>query len=217
MKTLIFSDTHLTDRFEVGKFEFLEKIIEPVDRVVIAGDFWDSFLCSFERFVNSEWKKLFPPLKAKKTIYLHGNHDPAESIDGRAALFSDEQQECYLFSSGRKNFKVLHGHTLHPSVESKMPWLKDIKILVWIGERLEWLGVRMGSWMFFKTFYGSQNAATKEIIKAEGIGEIVVAGHTHHPEIDLASSYINSGLIRHRHASYVIIENGKIDLVKDTY
>jgi predicted MPP superfamily phosphohydrolase len=88
MQTLIFSDTHLTKGFNRKKYEFLREIIEPVDRVIINGDFWDGYLTSFDKFVNSEWQKLFPLLKEKQTIYLYGNHDKTKWCDSRVNLFS---------------------------------------------------------------------------------------------------------------------------------
>jgi len=70
MKILVFSDTHLTDRFDQGKFRFLQKIINFSDQVIINGDFWDSWFTNFDDFVNSEWRKLFPILLKKRAIYI---------------------------------------------------------------------------------------------------------------------------------------------------
>ena len=33
MKTLIFSDTHLTDKFDKGEYNFLSKLIKKADKV----------------------------------------------------------------------------------------------------------------------------------------------------------------------------------------
>ena len=70
MKTLIFSDTHLKTKFEQKKFNFLSNIIDDADAIIIAGDFWDGYYCSFDEFVNSEWSALFPLLKEKKAINI---------------------------------------------------------------------------------------------------------------------------------------------------
>ncbi|MBI3955332.1 metallophosphoesterase, partial [Candidatus Gottesmanbacteria bacterium] len=75
MHTIIISDLHLTRRFEKRKFNFLKKIIERSDQVVINGDLWDYYFSSFSQFVRSPWRQLFPLLKEKKTVYLYGNHD----------------------------------------------------------------------------------------------------------------------------------------------
>jgi len=68
MKILIFSDTHLTSKFDQEKFDFLKKIVNSSDRVIINGDFWDSWFTNFDDFVKSRWNKLFPLLKKKNTM-----------------------------------------------------------------------------------------------------------------------------------------------------
>ena len=72
MKTLVLSDTHLTDRFDERKFNFLRAIILPSDQVIINGDFWDSWFTDFDGFVSSKWSGLFLLLLKKNTIYLNG-------------------------------------------------------------------------------------------------------------------------------------------------
>jgi hypothetical protein len=59
MQTLIFSDTLLHQKFDQKKYNFLLKIIKAADQVIINGDFWDSDLSSFDKFVKSRWKQLF--------------------------------------------------------------------------------------------------------------------------------------------------------------
>ncbi len=87
MKTIVLSDTHLYEEFDEKKFNFLKRIISKVDRVIINGDFWDSYICSFSDFINSPWKKLFPLLKTKKTVYIYGNHDKKSLTDKKNITF----------------------------------------------------------------------------------------------------------------------------------
>lgn len=70
MKTLIFSDTHLTSKVHKKTFSFLEDLISQVDKVIINGDFWDSYKTSFDEFIDSGRKKLFDLLLQKDAIYL---------------------------------------------------------------------------------------------------------------------------------------------------
>src|SRR3990172_1424130 len=70
MKILVFSDSHLTDKFEEKKFYFLKKIIRQSDFVIINGDFWDGYLTTFNRFISSNWSKLFPLLKLNKILTI---------------------------------------------------------------------------------------------------------------------------------------------------
>jgi predicted phosphodiesterase len=43
MKTIIFSDTHLTDQFDPELYKALENMIQEADQVIINGDFWDGY------------------------------------------------------------------------------------------------------------------------------------------------------------------------------
>jgi UDP-2,3-diacylglucosamine pyrophosphatase LpxH len=112
MKTLIFSDTHLSLPFEEKKYNFMRGIIEPADRVIINGDFWEGHLIKFEQFIHSPWKNLFPLLKQKNTIYIYGNHDEELMTDKRVQLFSDEQFDKYEIQLKRKKLIVEHGDRL---------------------------------------------------------------------------------------------------------
>ena len=94
MKYLVFSDTHLTPKFDHRKFSVLKEAIDQADRAVICGDFWEGFGNSFDDFVSSKWSEtLFPLLKKKKTVYLYGNHDKKEYANDRVSLFSVKQQK----------------------------------------------------------------------------------------------------------------------------
>ena len=65
-KILIFSDTHLTKRFEEKKYNLLVRLVSSSDRVIINGDFWDSWFVSFKDFLGSKWNKLFPLLRERE-------------------------------------------------------------------------------------------------------------------------------------------------------
>jgi len=95
MTILVFSDTHLTHRFNKKKFLFLSRIIKKADKVIINGDFWDGHISSFHRFINSKWSMLFKLLKQKKTVYIYGNHDRKEYCDSRVSSFSTIQTTHY--------------------------------------------------------------------------------------------------------------------------
>jgi len=121
MKHLIFSDSHLTDRFEEDKFKFLYRIISQSGRVIINGDFWDGYLTSFDKFIKSPWKKLFPLLLKKKTIYIYGNHDSPDLSDQRVNLFSIKQTEKYFIVSGEILLRIEHGQNIFKIGDKKLP------------------------------------------------------------------------------------------------
>ena len=123
MKTIIFSDTHLTARLEPDKFAYLVKILRDADKVIINGDFWDCYDTDFDTFMQSDWKKLFPLLKQKKAIYLFGNHDPELLMDDRIKQFCSKAQDIYKFKQNKYEFVVRHGHRIVPSYVNDYPWL----------------------------------------------------------------------------------------------
>src|SRR3989339_1338248 len=124
MNILIFSDTHLYLPFDEKKYNFLKKIIEKSDQVIINGDFFDNYMISFDEFVNSSWNRLFPLLKSKKTIYIYGNHDKRSFSDKRVELFSDIQAERYKIKTSNKTFIFEHGQKTRatPDTMFKLSW-----------------------------------------------------------------------------------------------
>lgn len=124
MKTLVLSDTHLTHRFNRQQFDYIAKLVNQVDQVVLNGDFWDCYLTTFKLFIDSEWQQLFELLKTKKTIYLYGNHDPAHTMDERVERFSDVQGERYSIqlSSGTEVI-IEHGDLITPEFDAQYPRL----------------------------------------------------------------------------------------------
>ena len=125
MKTLIFADTHLTNKYDPNLADYIAKLVKSVDQVIINGDFWDLYLTTFDRFINSEWSKLFPILQPK-TVYLYGNHDPAELMDERVKLFSKLQADNYQFVAGERTFQVEHGHRVAAEFNDAHPLISKL-------------------------------------------------------------------------------------------
>ena len=220
MKTLVFSDTHLTSRFNEGKFQFLKKIIEPVDQVIINGDFWDGYLTSFDEFVKSDWKKLFPVLKQKKTIYIYGNHDKTKWMDKRVNLFSIKQTKLLKRRFKDKELIIQHGHlTENGSKNNLINWKKNKLIC-----RLA-LNTRRG----LTRILGPDiiNLAPPVIIKHRkikgwverkiGQKQILICGHSHRAYFNPEKKYINCGFVNGSHAQYLIIGDEEIELVRTGY
>lgn len=217
-KYLIFSDTHLTDQFDEKKFVFLKKIISSADQVIINGDFWDGYQISFDKFINSDWKKLFPLLKKKKTIYIYGNHDQKNFCDKRTMMFSVQQTERYILKTKKYHFVIEHGNKIYPfydeTTKIKTPFL--IKILFKI---LEKTLIKTSGSFFFRFPLGIRLNKTmiKRFKKIYNHGEILICGHTHSAEFDLKKHLINTGFILHGLGHYLIIENEEPKLKKEKY
>lgn len=212
MKYLIFSDTHLTPKYEPKKFAVLKDAILQADQVIINGDFWEGMVCSFSDFVKSDWaKELFPLLKKKKAVYLFGNHDKENFADSRVDLFSDKQMKKYSFKSGKNTYFVEHGDLiLH---------LPDLPAFLRVVlERVENVIFRVLGKVFIRLAYARFNSHIKnKIIGKYKENEFLVTGHTHFAEIDLENHYMNSGFNNYGIAQYLYIENGKITAVEKRY
>ncbi len=212
MKYLIFSDTHLTPKFEPKKFEVLKSAIEQVDRVIINGDFWEGMAYSFNDFVTSTWaKELFPLLKKKQAIYLFGNHDKESLADSRTNLFSGRQMKQYNFKSGKNTYFVEHGDLLLHLPE--LPAFSRV-----ILESVENIIFKILGKTFIRFAYSRFNNHIKNKITGRfKENEFLVTGHTHFAEIDTDSRYINSGFNNYGIAQYLFIEGGKVTAVEKRY
>lgn len=215
MKTVVLSDTHLSSTFHPKKFEYLKNIIEDADRVVIAGDFWDGFSISFNNFVESKWQKLFPYLLEKNAVYLYGNHDREEWCDERVSLFSVEQgMETVIGVNGRE-YHIAHGHTIFepfeiwPEVNSKLilrvaSYINVLRRMFW-AESLPKEGSAINTPMI--------QWATSNLSE----DQILICGHSHYPQIDIAKKFINSGFIGLGYASHVLIDADSPKIVTQRY
>ncbi|MGI5828520.1 MAG: metallophosphoesterase, partial [Patescibacteria group bacterium] len=152
MKTIVISDTHLTPHFEQKKFSYLEKIIKKSDQVIINGDFWDGYLCSFEEFTKSSWRKLFPLLKSKESVYLFGNHDPKKWATKKTNLFSKRQYSSLKISLNEFNLHIQHGNSIKPSIGERHPWVAN-KLTARLASTFLGVGVRCFGPDFYKKYY----------------------------------------------------------------
>lgn len=222
MRILVFSDSHLNLPFDEKKFNFLENLIKRADQVIINGDFWEGMLISFDEFLESSWKSLFPLLKSKKTVYIYGNHDEKKLSDKRASIFSDIQTDKYTLKLKNKILTFQHGDSFAPI---KFPWLNKLigetisKQLVYRLDKLEGHLVKKGIHRNLLTLTGKQlNKKIKKIMKGQlQENEYLVCGHTHFREIDDSNRFFNTGFIKHGLAQYMTIENNQPRLMEEWY
>lgn len=219
MKTLIFSDLHLTDKFESKKYQFLKKIISESDKVIINGDFWDSYLTTFNRFVKSPWKKLFPLLKSKDTVYIFGNHDKRVFANQDMRLFSSLQTDNYLLTINRKKYLIQHGNKIYPALDDLLGLQKPpFWLIKFVNFGYKYLFKKFGKSFLKVAFSGSNRKIKKKIDNFVREKEILICGHTHYAEIDLDNRYANSGIFHFGLAQYLIIDSkGEIGLYEEWY
>lgn len=216
MKTLIFSDTHLTHYFDEDLFDYIAKLVKNADQVVINGDFWDAYLTTFDQFYNSEWQKLFPLLKKKKTIYVTGNHDKPEFMDERVYSFCEVQTIAYSFESEGKKYNVQHGHLISPAEDIRWVFKNPnfirtlYRLLVYTKENS----------LFLKNIIDTVYQEKKDKEQLEEFIEYAkkylhdktyfIFGHCHIKHSDQKNRIFTAGFLKDAEFSYVIIENGKI-------
>lgn len=222
MKTVIFSDTHLTEQFDPKLCLILEKIIAEADRVIINGDFWDGYLTDFNSFVNSEWQRLFPVLKEKQAVYIYGNHDEKWMSDDRVNLFSVLQGYEYTFYSGQKKLKVFHGQKLFSSWVTNYSQLLPFEIVK-----------RVNCWLHDQqarqTVLGKITHKIETSFDVSGDGRVYkyissvvrprdewwVLGHTHLPRYSDELKYLNSGKFTLETPTYLFLQNETFTLRRE--
>ncbi len=217
MKILVFSDTHLTVDFSEKKYRFLTDIINNADQVVINGDFWEGYLNTFDEFLQSPWKGLFPLLKRKHSVYIYGNHDRENLSDKRSSVFSDIQTHSYSVQMNGNTYVFEHGDKIVP-LGSTAPDYYPSKFLINRMNTLERFIVRNLGSRFIKASYGRLNKAIKKHVSLTLTNnEIMFCGHTHYAEIDEARRFVNSGIIKHGVGQYLWIDNGRIISKEEWY
>lgn len=220
-KLLIISDTHLSHKIDEKKLTFLKNLIENSDQVIINGDFWDSSLTTFDKFVNSKWNQLFPILKDRYAIYLYGNHDMQHLADERVKLFSIKQYDEYKIKIGDYILNIEHGHNFSAITKFVYKYFKDkpvllryltlpTELLFYINERL----VKEFNFVLFHILNMGGKKLAKSTLEEK---HVLITGHTHAPYFDLGNKYINLGFIRQGFASYVIATEEGLQMVKCRY
>jgi len=210
-KILIFSDTHLTDKPDQRKLDFLLSIISNADTVIINGEFWDSHMTTAKHFTQSSfWQPLFQLLKDKEARYIYGNHDSKAANAGYESLFSTQQANQYTVSQAGKTFHIEHGNQIAPDLDEvhpNMPWL-----MLKVGTLLDGLATRLFGRAFL-VHYKKWNNRMKNWQRAHLDSDTyLVTGHSHYAELNNNEHFANSGSIRGTHASYLTIERGIIGL-----
>ncbi|NTW62057.1 hypothetical protein HGB25_01440 [Candidatus Saccharibacteria bacterium] len=220
-KILVISDIHLSKNFKQKKYDALENIIKRADKVIINGDFWDSWHCTFDEFIKTKWSGLFPLLLARDTVYLFGNHDPKYRSNNNVSLFSVQTGERFEYISNGTTYRFEHGHKLLDSSDGFFMRIYD-GLMHYFERHSVWLFFLMKSWIEKAGFvlFGDKvmcesgmtrkrNNRLKKFYKKDWL----ICGDTHFAEVDHKNKFANSGCIIHGHLSYLVITNGKIELV----
>jgi len=215
MNILVISDTHLSIPFEEKKFRFLSALINKYDQVIINGDFWEGFVISYDKFVLSPWKSLFPLLKKKNSIYIFGNHDLEKFGNGSFDAFSVKQTNGYRAQVNGHSFVFEHGHRLLPldvGGDSKK-LSRSTKYM----DKVEKYMIKGFGAKYQKLLKSYNKKIKKKLVSELKESEYYVCGHTHCAEIDHKNRFINTGVIKHGLAQYLVIRNNVAHLKQEKY
>ena len=218
MKTFVFSDTHLTTKFDQQLYNKLEELIKRSDKVVINGDFWDGLIVTFNEFMNSKWSALFPLLKEKKAIYIYGNHDNAHMSDDRVYQFCDHALTHYELNTPNRTYYFVHGDKfLYPKqpldtiLEGPINPLKER----FMGYSQYWILKIMGPHAFPKRFNDLTINEREQIV---GINKMLVCGHSHKQQYNEKLNFADLGFFNYNWANYMLIdEKGNFTLYSEKY
>lgn len=222
MNILVFSDTHLYLPFDQKKFNYLKKIINSSDQVIINGDFFDDYMISFADFMKSPWNQLFPFLKKKKAVYIFGNHDQEKFCNNQMSKFSDVQTEGYKIILKNKVFVFEHGHKTRPTPDMmfKMSW-KNMHYGMIVIHFIRNLFVKIFGKLAIKIIFGRLNNDSKRKININyqpKNNEIYIIGHNHYGEIDEKDNFACCGAILYGFGQYLTIDSAaKITLHEEWY
>lgn len=212
MSTLIISDTHLCEPFDQKKCDYLQRLFESHDQIILNGDFWEGYWYTFEEFLHSKWSALFPILKAKKAIYIYGNHDRETYSDSRRELFCSWSGWRYEKTYGDTHYIFEHGNRLALKFDEKHHMQRVGRLLFTPAYFLEMAIVKVFGLAFFHAMFGKLNKQIKAHLKKElKPGEVFVCGHTHVQERSLKSQFVNTGVNKYGFSEYGVID-GKGDI-----
>ena len=194
MKILVISDLHLTTRFDEKKCEFLEKLINRADKVIINGDFWSYYSCTFGEFVKSKWQRLFLLLRQKQAVYIYGNHDHRKWTDKRVHLFSVRQTEKYEYRYGKNKIIIEHGHQILRGGNLENERILRFFRLIHFDDLIKYPLIcflpKIGVFKLIWGFSFRHRRVQKKINKGE---VYMIYGHTHVAKFSPDKNYINTG------------------------
>jgi len=229
VKTIVISDTHLDKKFDKRKFNFLKRTILSADKIIINGDFWDSWFVTIDDFLISKWQDIFPLLLDKDTFYIYGNHDPQQLVKNNWKYFATAAGEYYDYHDGGTSVHICHGDSFLLGKRGKIFEIYAqfvamtnnslaAKILSRFMHLVEYLGYKIfGKKFMTQNKISKKNNYLQKISRNPQSNEWLICGDTHHAELDNFFLHANSGCIHYGQGSFVQIENGQVSLVKIDY
>lgn len=224
MRTLVFSDTHLSTKFDRRLFDALTDLISKSEGVIINGDFWEGLAIKFDDFLRSEWRHLFPLLKQKKAIYIYGNHDHQIYSDERVYRFCSKAVTEYCLETPSCKYVFKHGHEFlfpkhsdkclrKPAGETRTCWRK---FRLKIAEIAQSVGFGLFGPKVLPAFINHMSSEIRAVAAEKD--SVLVCGHTHRPYHNKELNFVDIGFFSYGWANYMEIdESGEFNLISRRY
>lgn len=208
MRTLVFSDTHLTGHFDQAQCHYIAKLVKSVDQVVLNGDFWDGYLSTYADFAKA-WQPLLDALAQPNTLYLPGNHDRLEWLNKKKVQFATVVEDELELSIGSNRYRILHGDHIAPEFDDRHPsvtrsFAQMYWMVVWL--RKHWLlGVVM-RWYHFQVSKRFERMLIEFASAKASQNEQFIFGHTHLTANLPEKHYLNPGISTPQVMRYILID-----------
>ena len=216
MKRVIVSDTHIGTKFY--KSEELLQFLDTVDcdELVLAGDIID--FIKIPVFTERCLQIIEKMKKAKKIVYVVGNHD--EGLLGLVGkkVMGVEFVKRYEFEEEGRTFRIEHGDAYDKGVLHNRIFVKFLSV---IQNMLEFtFNFDFTTWWTNIQIKKHKLRSVIHILRHHPKIDVFIMGHTHNPEAliwvdedENIKTYINSGdWVTHQ--TYVTVEEGVARLRK---
>ena len=216
MKRVIVSDTHIGTKFYKSEelLQFLDTI--DCDELVLAGDIID--FIKIPVFTERCLQSIEKMKKAKKIVYVVGNHD--EGLLGLVGkkVMGVEFVKRYEFEEEGRTFRIEHGDAYDKGVLHNRIFVKFLSV---IQNMLEFtFNFDFTTWWTNIQIKKHKLRSVIHILRHHPKIDVFIMGHTHNPEAliwvdedENIKTYINSGdWVTHQ--TYVTVENGVARLRK---
>jgi UDP-2,3-diacylglucosamine pyrophosphatase LpxH len=191
---------------------------EKFSILIVDGDGFDDR--NLGKLTRRHWKIIARMAKLKRRgvreFYIPGNHCPPAALAVMELIGVEVVKEITLISGG-KRVRIEHGHKhdlfcAHPWITVVGTWVRDIiHLLDFRGD----ISAKVVSWFDRKNNLAARvrNGAIKAA--TDRGDDLVICGHSHAPEVFLnpnGASYANSGSFVDGCDSYLVVQNGEVQL-----
>lgn len=225
-RVIILSDLHIApEGWCNGEFKRIESLADWMKykinlgyKIILNGDIFEFWEGGYDGSWN-DWQETWDLLKEDYPVfidlllnnpnvyYIIGNHDQP------IKKFTDNWTNHLDFKFNKKTFNVSHGHLLDMWNSGDMSWVgRTISYCVGWLERLGFVDIdkSLGEVEEFFTNPKYIERVKYGANKKKHMYDVIVAGHTHKPEI--SDAYINTGYsISKNHICATIFDISKID------